>query len=100
MTVKEAATQFLEALPEELAEELGGVRVEVMLRPTEDLLEAGLSETTPAAYVAEGDEAFFDGDGEQGRVIYLFTDNIKPLSQKTVEELVLHEVGHALGMEE
>jgi predicted Zn-dependent protease with MMP-like domain len=100
MTVKDVATRFLARLPEELREELEGVRVMVLAAPTAELLEAGVSETTPAAYLEDEEAPFFDGDDDQARAIYLFTDNIKPLSQKTVENLVLHEVGHALGLEE
>ncbi len=100
MTVEEVALRVLASLPDEIREEAAGVRVHVLPRPTEELLEWGVSLATPAAYVQMGEEPFFDGDDEQDRVIYLFTENIHPLNSRRIQALVMHELGHVLGMDE
>lgn len=101
MTVRDAAQRVLDGLPEELREELRGVRLCVLPRPSPELVEVhGVSENAPAHYVGDAEDPFFDGDDEQERAIYLFTDNIRPCSERHVRALVTHEVGHALGMDE
>jgi len=87
-------------------------------RPTAEDIEKGIEKDFEGAFVGvkvpadeddDGDVELFEEEGsdvlqaerpEPGGVIVLFWENIDPLDEDEVEQVVLHELGHFLGDEE
>lgn len=95
---------FISRLPERIREQLGKVKLEVLHTPTAALIDDGVVPTEGGAYISRGDEGMplSDGMTEDGvsRTIYIFIGNISPLNRQNVEQVLLHEIGHACGLDE
>lgn len=95
---------FIARLPERIREQLRAVRLEVMQTPTAALVEDGVEPTEPGAYIQRGEEGMplADGMTDDGvtRTIYIFIGNMQPLTRQEVERVLLHEIGHACGLDE
>jgi len=96
------AQGMLAELPADLRAELKGVRVSVLPAPTPELLEEGCEPGEGGAYIVRGEEEMPLSDElvdeKPQRVIYLFANNITDADK--VREVMLHELGHAAGMDE
>lgn len=96
--------EFMLGLPEEIRAQLRGVRLAVMEKPTPELLADGVEAEEAGAFIQLGEDVMPLGDGmtdeKPQRTIYIFTQNLRPFDRATVESVLLHEIGHACGMDE
>jgi predicted Zn-dependent protease with MMP-like domain len=98
------AVEMIRELPEDLRDELKSVRLVVMPRPNDLLVAEGVEPGEGGAYITRGEEPMPLDDGmagdKQDRAIYLFGENLVPLTRETVQAVLLHEVAHACGLDE
>jgi len=100
--VYEAVRPLMAELPEQIRDELRGVRVAVLPAPTPELIEEGCELGEGGAYIVRGEEEMPLGDEltdeKPQRVIYLFAQNIADAAK--AREVFLHELAHACGLDE
>jgi predicted Zn-dependent protease with MMP-like domain len=102
MNIKDVIAEVLRQLPLEVKEKLAGVTYHVAQSPSAELLELGIGVDEAGAYVQVGDDddQLYDEEEAPERHIWLFAENIQPLTRARVIDVLIHEIGHACGLDE
>jgi predicted Zn-dependent protease with MMP-like domain len=97
MNVASTILRTIEELPVDVREAMGVVHIEICKRPSKFHLSIGVTPDQMACF-AKATEEYGEEPGTSWIVV--FTDNITPLDEARVTLVMLHELAHALGMDE
>ena len=97
MNVAAHIARVIASLPEEVQKQLGSVRFRAMEEPDDFLAECGVRRDWKGACFCFDEEPYLH---PLETFVYIFTGNIDPLTEESVEIVLLHEIAHALGMDE